>query len=105
MGSSSGMGAQCWVGQATAGDSFWIRQWKTSNIQGVLGLACGANDATQPLNGRNPGKPSLQTALGCAVTATGDTDLTFSLQLHEEGGTLTFGAVPESLLAGLVTMP
>lgn len=103
--SSSGMGSQCWVGQATAGDSFWIRQWKTSNIQGVLGLACGANDATQPSNDRNPGQPSLQTALGCAVAATGDTDLTFSLQLHEEGGTLTFGAVPESLLAGLVTMP
>lgn len=104
-----GMGADCWVGQATAGDDFWIRQWKTSNIQGVLGLACGASDATgrnpKPFNGRDPGRPSLQTALGCAVAATGDTDLTFSLQLHDEGGTLTFGAIPESLLAGLVTMP
>jgi len=103
---SSAMGAQCWMGQATSGDTFWVGQWKTSNIQGVLGLACGANDAGQPSSGRNPGQPSLQTALGCAVTATGAAESqTFSLQLHEAGGTLTFGAVPENLLAGLVTMP
>lgn len=102
---SRGMGAKCWVGQATSGDSFWIHQWETSKIQGVLGLACGAQDAGQSSSGQASGQPSLQTALGCAVTATGDTSLTFSLQLREEGGTLTFGAVPESLLVGLVTMP
>jgi len=103
---SSGMGAQCWVGQATSGDNFWVRQWQTISIQGVLGLACGAHDAGQPLSGPSPGQPCLQTALGCAATAAGIAESqTFSLQLHEAGGTLTFGTVPESLLAGLVSMP
>mmetsp|Transcript_69502 Transcript_69502/g.137463 ORF Transcript_69502/g.137463 Transcript_69502/m.137463 type:complete len:394 (-) Transcript_69502:43-1224(-) len=102
---SSSMGAQCWVGQATSGDSFWIHQWESRKIQGVLGLACGAHDAGQ-LSGQNTGQPNLQAALGCAVTASGTAESqTFSLQLHEEGGTLTFGTIPESLLVGLVTMP
>jgi len=100
---------QCKAGKATNGDPFWLKQYKTSGVQGVLGLACGTADSG---SGAEAAK-GLQTGLGCmsaaldaesgggAVSGTS----VFALRLTAQGGTLSFGETPFELLRGLVRMP
>jgi len=91
---------KCRAGRATSGDGFWTRQ---RGVGGVLGLSCGGADSGSPmLDGSADG--ALEPALGCVSRAVGQSS-SFSLQLGDSGGTLSFGAAPVHLLRGLVEMP
>jgi len=97
-------GGQCKAGKATSGDEFWMRQYKDSGVQGVLGLACGTADGGDGAAAAS----SLHTGLACATSALGSSDgtSTFSLRLNAQGGKLSFGFPPPmELLQGLVKMP
>jgi len=87
---------QCTVGRATAGDDFWLRQ---KGVDGVAGLACGTRDTA----GGGSSSGGLNVSLGCFAAAAGSRQ--FALELTEDGGTLSFGAIPERLLPGLKDMP
>jgi len=97
---------RCKAGKATHGDTFWLKQYKKTGVQGVLGLACGTADSGA---GAEAAK-GLQTGLACASSALdnaggGGGSSKFTLRLTPEGGTLSFGATPMDLLRGLVRMP
>lgn len=87
----SGKPQRCAVGRATQLSAFWARQ---QTIDGVLGLACGDGLAAPALRCAVPG-PSASSA----------EQQVFSLQLREEGGTLSLGFVPPQFQASLVWMP
>lgn len=98
----------CRAGHALEGDNFWIQQFG-AGAQGVMGLACGGADSGSPMDASVAAGAGLEPAVGCAAKAAGAASAwgseTFSLQLRTDGGTLTFGDVPEALLPGLVEMP
>lgn len=101
--------SQCKAGKATNGDDFWLKQYKTSGVQGVLGLACGTADS----GAGAAAAAGLQSGLACVSAAADAEDgggtesgsSVFALQLGTDGGTLSLGAPPLNLLRGLVAMP
>jgi len=102
--SSNAAHRECHVGQATSGDQFWLRQYSTSGVQGVLGLACGTSDSGAGVAAAS----GLSTGLSCLSSSPiqgGEAGDVFSLQLGKRGGKLSFGAPPFDLLQGLVQMP
>lgn len=87
----SGKSQKCALGRATQQSAFWARQ---QTIDGILGLACGDDQAAGALRCAVPG-PSASSA----------EQRVFSLQLQEDGGTLGLGFVPPQFQSSLIWMP
>lgn len=100
----SGAQGQCKAGRATSGDDFWLRQYKESGVQGVLGMACGTADSGEGASAAASLQPGLE-CVSSALDSGGGGAPEFALRLNAQGGTLSFGIPPFDLLHGLVKMP